>query len=116
MRVQHHQVDGRMRPLAGSSMHRESLMATSNSTTTRPATPDADTRTTIPSTLVKAGAAYELFRWSDGGWKSLGRIESGMQDHLFENLPDDALYWLVEDGSERLERIFTIEEGRQVFW
>jgi hypothetical protein len=108
--------DGRMRPLAGSSMHRESLMATSNSTTTRPATPDADTRTTIPSTLVKAGAAYELFRWSDGGWKSLGRIESGMQDHLFENLPDDALYWLVEDGSERLERIFTIEEGRQVFW
>lgn len=104
--------DGRTRPLAGASMHRESLMATS----TRPATPDADTRATIPGAVVKAGAAYELFRWSDGGWRSVGRIEAGMQDHLFENLPDDALYWLVEDGSERLERIFTIEEGRQVFW
>jgi hypothetical protein len=101
-----------MRPLAGASMQRGSLLATS----TRPATPDADTRATIPGTVVKAGAAYELFRWQDGGWKGLGRIESGMQDRLFEDLPDDALYWLVEDGSERLERIFTIEDGRQVFW
>jgi len=104
--------DGRMRPLAGASMQRGSLLATS----TRPATPDADTRATIPGTVVKAGSAYELFRWSDGGWRSLGRIESGMQDRLFEDLPDDALYWLVEDGSERLERIFTILDGRQVFW
>ncbi len=104
--------DGRTRPLAGSSMHRDSLMVTS----TRPATPDADTRSTIPSTVVKADAGYELFRWSEGGWKSLGRIEAGMQDHRFENLPDDALYWLVEDNSEKLERIFTIEDGRQVFW
>jgi hypothetical protein len=104
--------DGRTRPLAGSSMHRDSLMVTS----TRPAMPDADTRSTIPSTVVKADAGYELFRWSEGGWKSLGRIEAGMQDHRFENLPDDALYWLVEDNSEKLERIFTIEDGRQVFW
>jgi hypothetical protein len=104
--------DGRMRPLAGSSVHHESLMATS----TRPATPDADTRVTIPSTVVKAGAAYELFRWKDGGWRSVGRIEPGMQENLFERLPDDALYWLVEDNSEKLERIFTIEHGRQVFW
>ena len=104
--------DGCMHPLAGSSMHRESILATS----TRPATPDADTRATIPSTVVKAGSAYELFRWSQDGWKSVGRIEAGMQDRLFEDLPHDALYWLVEDGSERLERIFTIEDGRQVFW
>jgi hypothetical protein len=37
-------------------------------------------------------------------------------ERIFERLPDDAIYWLVEDGSERLERIFTIEAGRQVFW
>lgn len=104
--------DGRTRALAGTSMHRESLLATS----TRPATPDADTRATIPSTVVKPSSGYELFSWKDGGWKSVGRIESGMQDRLFESLPDDALYWLVEDGSEKLERIFTIEDGRQVFW
>jgi hypothetical protein len=103
--------EGRMHPLGGTSMQREALRASS----TKPATPDADTGATFPTTVVKSQSGYELFWWSDG-WKSRGRIEAGMQDHLFENLPQDGLYWLVEDGSEKLERIFTVEDGRQVFY
>ena len=34
----------------------------------------------------------------------------------FENLPGDGLYWLVAEESRRLERIFTLVEGRQRFW
>ena len=34
----------------------------------------------------------------------------------FDALPADGLYWLVEKGSKRLERIFTIEEGMQRWW
>ena len=103
---------GRMHALAGSGMQRESLLATS----TRPAMPDADTRATVPGAVVKASSGYELFQWKDDGWRSLGRIEAGMEGRMFDGLPSDALYWLVEDGSRRLERIFTIEDGRQVFW
>ena len=34
----------------------------------------------------------------------------------FEQLPADALYWMVAKESRRLERIFTIENGRQRWW
>ena len=104
--------DGRTRTLAGASMHLEALRAAA----TRPDTPDADTRVLIAATPVRPTSGYELFRWADGGWKSEGRMEAGVPERIFERLPDDAIYWLVEDGSERLERIFTIEAGRQVFW
>jgi hypothetical protein len=93
-------------------MHLEALRAAA----TRPDTPDADTRALIAATPVRPTSGYELFRWADGGWKSEGRMEAGVPERIFERLPDDAIYWLVEDGSERLERIFTIEAGRQVFW
>jgi hypothetical protein len=54
--------------------------------------------------------------WSDTGWKSCGRLEQNAGTREFTGLVDDGLYWLVEDGSEKLERIFTMESGRQVFW
>jgi hypothetical protein len=66
--------------------------------------------------MVKPDAAYELFVWKDGGWKSIGRREQGEETRVFESLAPDGLYWLVEDGSRKLERIFTVETGGQVFW
>ena len=84
--------------------------------TTKPDITDPDTGALRARTIVKPDAAFELFLWKDGAWKSIGRIERGETAHAFENLPSDGLYWLVEDGSEKLERIFTIVEGKQVFW
>ncbi|MFM7052322.1 MAG: hypothetical protein ACKOYN_09345 [Planctomycetota bacterium] len=84
-------------------------------TTTKPDIQDPDTGVVKVRTVVKPDAAFELFVWRDG-WKSAGRIEKGRESHLFEGLSADGLYWLVEDGSERLERIFTVDGGKQVFW
>lgn len=84
--------------------------------TTKPDIQDPDTGRIKARTMVKPDAAYELFVWKDGGWKSIGRREQGEETRVFESLAPDGLYWLVEDGSRKLERIFTVETGGQVFW
>ncbi len=104
---------GHMRPLDGAAGRTLSLELT----ITRPATPDADTRRDKPMLVVQPNKPHELFYW-DGGWQSLGKrtVESGAAV-TFDNVPAHRLYWLVADGSDRLERIFTIEdENKQVFW
>jgi hypothetical protein len=80
-----------------------------------PATPDADTHTTRAVIAVKPGKTYELFAW-DKEWASLGKRVAGDQPVVFDSVPSGRLYWLVEEDSRRLERIFTIEAGRQVWW
>ena len=104
--------DGVVHPLAAKGAAEASLLAT----TTKPDIQDPDTGVIKARTVVKDGAAYELFVWSAGAWKSLGRIESGAGVRAFDQLAGDGLYWLVEDGSKKLERIFTIDSGAQVFW
>ncbi len=104
--------DGNTYSLTAKCKHSTTLIAS----TTKPETPDADTGVQFPRTIVKPDAAYELFVWRDAGWKSCGRLEGNAGTREFEGLVDDGLYWLVEDGSEKLERIFTMENGRQVFW
>ncbi|MEY2713944.1 MAG: hypothetical protein RIT24_287, partial [Planctomycetota bacterium] len=104
--------DGVVHPLAAKGAAEASLLAT----TTKPDIQDPDTGVIKARTVVKDGAAYELFVWSAGAWKSLGRIESGAGVRAFDHLAGDGLYWLVEDGSKKLERIFTIDSGAQVFW
>jgi hypothetical protein len=64
---------------------------------------------------VQSGKTYELFFW-DGEWQSHGRKESGDKPVVFEELPINRLYWLVEDGSRKLERIFTVENGKPRYW
>ena len=80
-----------------------------------PETRDADTRTTRPVIAVKPGKTYELFVW-DKEWVSLGKQVAGEQPVVFDSVPSGRLYWLVEEDSRRLERIFTIEAGRQMWW
>jgi len=58
---------------------------------------------------------YELSYWADG-WQSLGKTVAGAGSLIFREVPVGGLYWLVEDGSDEEERIFTYEDGRQTWW
>ena len=105
-------IDGVVHPLLAHTASTISLLATS----TKPDITDPDTGVVKARTIVNPDAAYELFVWKNAGWQSLGRVEKGEASHTFENLSADGLYWLVQDGSEKLERIFTVDDGQQVFW
>lgn len=69
----------------------------------------------IAVTFLTAGKEYELFYWLDG-WQSLGKEVAGAEPLVFDNVPAGCLYWLVEEDSDNEERIFTIENGDQVWW
>ncbi len=67
-------------------------------------------------TYLTTGKEYELSYWQDG-WQSLEKKAAGEKPLAFDNAPAGCLYWLVEDSSKgEEERIFTIENGRQVWW
>lgn len=105
---------GALRPLDGGANAADKLSIAIS--VTRPATPDADTRRDKPMLIVEPARPHELFVW-DAGWQSQGRQSAeAARPVWFEGVPSGRLLWLVADGSERLERIFTIEDGRQVFW
>ncbi len=80
-----------------------------------PVTPDADTKRDKPMVVVKPGKTYELFVWNKG-WQSLGKKQAGDEPVSFEAAPGGRLFWLVEENSRRLERIFTVADGKQIFW
>jgi len=61
------------------------------------------------------GQEYELFYMADD-WQSLGTAVAGDGPLEFTEVPGDGLYWLVATDSDKEERIFTIEDGRQVWW
>ncbi|MBU1935786.1 transglutaminase-like domain-containing protein [bacterium] len=69
--------------------------------------------------IVKAfftpGRTYELFYWDDG-WQSHDKSVAADKPLVFENVPAGCLYWLVEEDSDREERIFTIENHQQIWW
>lgn len=63
-----------------------------------------------------AGKQYILYFWNDR-WVEIGRQTAGNGPLSFNNVPSNAIYWLVEEGSRKEERIFTLDdEGRQVWW
>ncbi len=69
----------------------------------------------IEKAFFKEGKKYELFYW-DYGWKSLGSKTAGKNALTFENVPRNALLWLVAEKSKKEERPFTIDEtGKQVW-
>jgi hypothetical protein len=69
----------------------------------------------IEKTPIKDGSEYEFFYWDDG-WQSLGKQTASGGPLHFENIPSNGLYWLTEDGTDKEERIFSIEDGNQVWW
>jgi hypothetical protein len=71
--------------------------------------------TGIKERPLKSAAEYELFYW-DEGWQSLEKMTATGDSLIFEGVPSDALYWLVEVDGDRDERIFSIENGRLIWW
>ncbi len=69
----------------------------------------------IEKTFLTSGQEYELFYWMDG-WQSLGKSIAADKPIVFKEVPAGCLYWLVAKDSDREERIFTIKDGRQVWW
>lgn len=102
--------DGTERMLEGTGPE-TTLVATATS----PRKTSPDTHETTPVSYLEPGKTYELFRW-DGGWKKEGEGVAGEGPLVFDGVFEDALYWLVEKDSKKLERIFTVEGGRQRWW
>lgn len=61
------------------------------------------------------GDEYELFYWNNG-WKSLGRKTAGNYSLIFEEVPENSLLLLHNRSRGKEERIFTYENGKQVWW
>ena len=63
---------------------------------------------------IESGDDYELFYW-DNQWISLG-VQRAKKQYLKYTVPENALLWLRNLTRGKEERIFTYENGRQVWW
>jgi len=60
---------------------------------------------------------YDLFYWDKKWVKIASAITKAEKPLIFNNVPGNALLWLVKKDSNKEERIFTInEKGEQVWW
>ena len=67
--------------------------------------------------FIKEGELYELFYWDNHQWNSLGQQIGTSKQYLeYVNAPTNALFWLRNLTKGKEERIFTYEDGRQVWW
>jgi hypothetical protein len=65
---------------------------------------------------IEIGDEYELFYWGDSKWQSLGRKKAEFIRLEYENCPTNALYLLRDHTKGKEERIFTYENGEQIWW
>lgn len=66
---------------------------------------------------IRLGDEYELLYWEKDGWQSLGRQIAKEEIELrFERVPENALLLLHDLTRGKEERIFTCENGEQVWW
>lgn len=66
--------------------------------------------------MVEVGDEYELVYWGDRKWESLGRQIATTDSLGYEKVPKNALYHLKNHTKGWEERIFTYEDGKQVWW
>ena len=67
--------------------------------------------------FIKEGEEYELFYWENYRWNSLGKQTGTSKQYLeYPNAPTNALFWLRNHTGGKEERIFTYENGQQVWW
>lgn len=72
--------------------------------------PRSDTNFILPGNL------YELKYWHDGEWQTVGEKWAEDLFLTFNNVPSDALYLLSNLSGGKEERVFTFENGEQVWW
>ena len=105
--------DGNVELLSGTEHNNDNIKV--EITTLKPATDDDDTHIEIPQIVVKQDKTYKMLYWN-GQWESLGTHTATEKPVTFDNLPKNKLYWMVEENSKRLERIFTVKNGKQLWW
>lgn len=68
--------------------------------------------------FIVEGHEYELFYWSEGQWNSLGKRTGSRKTQAveYDDVPRGALLLLRNLTKGKEERIFTYEDGRQVWW
>jgi hypothetical protein len=66
---------------------------------------------------IRSGDLYELFYWDKNQWNSLGK-QTGDDTHvlIYESCPSNALFLLHNHTRGKEERIFTYENGKQIWW
>ncbi len=67
------------------------------------------------SNAIFPGEHYELFCWR-GQWESLGKQEATDTVLVYDRVPKGALLWLRNLDKGEQERIFTYENGKQVWY
>lgn len=72
--------------------------------------PRNDTNFVIP------GDAFELFMWDGAKWVSLGQQVAADQELHYEDVPANAVLLLRNLSRGDEERVFTYENGQQVWW
>ena len=68
--------------------------------------------------FIREGEEYELCYWDGDGWASLGRQTGrrATQELVYDNVPGNVLLLLHNHTKGKEERIFTYENGKQVWW
>ena len=103
--------DCSIREIQGDGKTTTSLSLTSTTARKQEASTDG-----IAKTFLTPGKEYELFYWKDG-WQKSGSLIATDRPLIFENVPAGCLYWLVpKDSNKEEERIFTVEDGKQIWW
>ncbi|MDR0349781.1 MAG: hypothetical protein LBH90_09880 [Tannerella sp.] len=65
---------------------------------------------------ITPGDIHELFYWNNHQWNSTGKRQATDIRLVYENLPSGGLYLIRNLSRGRDERIFTYENGVQVWW
>jgi len=65
--------------------------------------------------FLSEGEVYEYYYW-ENDWQLIGEYEASSEPLLVKDVPVNKLYWLVKKDSRKEERIFTYNQGSQIWW
>ena len=65
---------------------------------------------------ITPGDIHEFLYWGDDGWVSLGTQVANDIKLVYENIPKNTVYWVRNLSRGKDERIFTYENGKQIWW
>ena len=65
---------------------------------------------------IEIGDYYQLQMYNNGHWETLAFITAKDTKLVFKNMPSGGLYLLRDRTKGKEERIFTYENGKQVWW
>lgn len=65
--------------------------------------------------FIRVGDTYELFYYSEAGWKSLGVKVADTGELIYDNAPCHALFWLRNLTRGKEEQVFSYQNGKQNF-